>query len=76
MQAYGLAEICTIKLHFAVHHVADMMHVHGYLHKFQEMWLERDVGSVKGEVDPKVTDNRELAYVNLLLLKLASQRAR
>ena len=75
MQAFKLTAICTIKLHYAVFHVAHQMAVVGLLFGFQEYWIERLVGDFKSYGE-HVTRNSEIASVNVLLQKFARMLTR
>lgn len=66
----------TIKLHYALYHVADQMATLGFLYKFQEYWIERMVGYVKDSIHGNSTRCPEVTFAKVHLTKLAAAHCR
>lgn len=76
VQAYQGTALCTIKLHYAMHHVPVIMASHGFLHKFQELWIERMVADVKDSIHGNAKQRVENTYVHVELCRRAATESR
>ena len=76
MQAFQGTALLTLKLHYAREHVACQMASQGFVHKFQEYWIERMVHEVKDSVHGNTTHNSEVTYAKVRLCRDAAIRAR
>lgn len=76
IQAYKGTALATLKLHYALEHVATQMACLGFLFKFQEYWIERMVHEVKDDVHGNANVNPEVTAVKVLLCRVAANSCR